>query len=440
MQALERRCILYGPNKKADYLPRIVDAEIAEALRIFGALEVRGPKWCGKSWTSGAFAEKTVRIDDARNKLIAQTDPATILSSDKHPLVLDEWQDVPKLWDAVRRDVDDHAKDPGRFILTGSSTPQKEKVSHSGAGRIARIDMSTMTMLERGEVPGGVSLSKLFDGDFTGRAVETPKFSPLVSGIVRGGWPALVGSGENAAGKVVRDYLDATFEISVPARGGKTGLARRIATSLARNLGTPAKLETLAQDASSGESDTCSRFQVADYLEIFKSLYLLQELPGWDAPVKSKSRVRTKPKRYFTDTSIAPALLGLGSKRLMHDSQMLGAVFEALCVHDIGVFARRIPMAAREPLFYYADSGGLEVDIIIELADGRWAGIEVKLNDEKVAQGIHNLKRLRSKIASNPLARNPKPSFMAVVVSNIDFAYYDAENDIYILPFASLEP
>ena len=432
--------MMYGSNKNKNYLPRIVDAEIEEVLQMFGAIEVRGPKWCGKSWTSSAFAEKIVRIDDERNRQIAETDPAIILLSDKYPVVLDEWQDVPKLWDAVRRDVDDHAGDFGRFILTGSSTPEKDKVSHSGAGRIAKVDMSTMTMLEKGEVPGGVSLTRLFDGNFTGMAVETPRFETFVSSIVRGGWPALVHTKEKTATRIVRDYLNTTFEVSIPTKGGKPSLARKIATSLARNLGTPAKLETLAQDSSSGESDACSRFQVADYLEIFRNLYLLQELPGWDAPIKSRSRVRTKPKRYFADASVAPVLLGLTSERLMYESQMLGVVFEALCVHDINVFVQTIPMSTRESLFYYADSDGLEVDIIIELTDGRWAGIEVKLNDGKVMQGIHNLKRLRSKVAANPLAQNPKPAFMAVVTSNINFAYYDAENDVYILPFASLEP
>ena len=431
---------MYGSQKRDDYIPRIIDSEVAEALKTFGAIEVRGPKWCGKSWTSAAFGEKIVRIDDDAIKQIAETDSKAVLSSNALPLVLDEWQDVPKLWDAVRRDVDDNAGEVGRFILAGSSTPAKDKVSHSGAGRIARIDMSTMTMLERGVVQGGVSLSDLFEGKFNAKAVDFPGLEAVVSGIVKGGWPALLGRDEEACIKATANYLDTTFEVSVPKKGGKTGMARRIANSLARNVGTSAKLDTIAQDASSGEVNAASRFQVMDYLELFNSLYLLQELPGWDAPVKSKSRVRTKPKRYFADASIAPILLGLNSDRLMHEQQFLGSIFEAQCVHDLKVFAQHLPFSSRNSLAYYSDADGLEVDVIIELTDGKWAGIEIKLNDTKIEQGIKNLKRLRSKVAANPLAKNPKPTFMAVLVSNIEFAYHNAEKDIYILPFGCLEP
>ena len=431
---------MYGSLKNINYIARVVDKEVQETLEIFGAIEVRGPKWCGKSWTSSAFGEKIVRIDEDANKLIATTDPSVVLESDCYPVVLDEWQDVPKLWDAVRRKVDDFSGEVGKFILTGSSTPAKDKVSHSGAGRIARIDMSTMTMLEKGEVKGGVSLKDLFAGKFKPCSVESPSLDVLTANIIKGGWPALLQKNEPHAAKAVSNYLDTTFEVSVPNKGGNATIARKIARSLARNVGTSAKLETIAQDASAGEAGSCSRFQVADYIEIFQSLYLLEELPGWDAPIKSKSRLRTKPKRYFADPSIAPALLSLDSERLMHEKQLLGTIFEALCVHDIKVFAQSLELSTRDSLAYYSDADGLEVDIIIELADGRWAGVEIKLNDEKIPEGIKNLNRLRAKVAANPLAENPEPAFLAVVTSNINFAYRDEENDVYVLPFAALEP
>lgn len=431
---------MYGSRKKASYIPRIVDSEVLECLQSFGAIEVRGPKWCGKSWTSVAFGEKVVRIDDDANRQVAETDSKAVLSSEVYPVVLDEWQDVPKLWDAVRRDVDENASEVGRFILTGSSTPAKDAVSHSGAGRIARVDMSTMTMFEKGEVPGGVSLEALFDGAFNAKTVEFEGLEAFVGNILRGGWPALLGRSERVCAKAISDYLDTTFEVSVPKKGGKPHLARKVATSLARNVGTSAKLDTIAQDASSGEASTASRYQVMECIDLLNSLYLLQELPGWDAPVKSKSRVRTKPKRYFADPSIAPVLLGLNANRLMRESQLLGNIFEAQCVHDLRVFVQHLPFSSRNSLAYYSDADGLEVDVVIELADGRWAGIEVKMNDVKVPEGIKNLQRLRAKVAGNPLAKNPKPAFMAVVTCNGEFAYHNSEEDVYVLPFACLQP
>ena len=429
-----------GLQKRPGYIHRIVEDELQEALASFGAVEVRGAKWCGKTWTSLAFAEKLVQIDDERVGRIAATDSSAVLSSDSFPVVLDEWQDVPKVWDAVRRDIDAHPGSFGRFILTGSSTPAKDKVSHSGAGRIARVDMSTMTMLEKGEVSGGVSLSGLFEGAFKSCVVESPSLGEYASSIVKGGWPALVGRGERAASNAVHSYLAATFETSVAKKNGSPVLARRIASSLARNVGTGATLQTIADDVSQNEARAQTRHTVSRYIDLLEELYFLEELPGWDAPVRARSRVRTKPKRYFADPSIAAALLGAGSKRLMGDGQLLGILFEALCVHDIRVFARALPVAGTSALRYYSDADGLEVDVVIELPDGRWGGIEIKMNDAKVPDGTKNLVRLRKKVAANPMARNPAPEFMAVVTMNSPFAYHDEENDVYIMPFACLEP
>ena len=429
-----------GSQKRAGYIHRIVEGELQEALASFGAVEVCGTKWCGKTWTSLAFAEKLVQVDDEGVGRIAATEPSAILSSGSFPVVLDEWQDVPKIWDAVRRDVDAHAGSFGRFILTGSSTPAKDKVSHSGAGRIARVDMSTMTMLEKGEVSGGVSLADLFDGTFKPCAAESPKLGEYASSIVKGGWPALVGRGERAASNAIHSYLAATFETSVAKKGGNSALARRVARSLARNVGTGATLHTIADDISQGDARIQTRHTVSRYIDLLEELYLLEELPGWDAPVRARSRVRTKPKRYFADPSIAAALLGVDAKRLVGDGQLLGILFEALCVHDIRVFARALPVAGKSALCYYSDADGLEVDVVIELPDGRWGGIEIKMNDAKVPDGVKNLTRLRKKVASNPMARNPAPEFMAVLTMNSPFAYHDEENDVYVMPFACLEP
>ncbi len=246
--------------------------------------------------------------------------------------------------------------------------------------------------------------------------------------------------GERAASNAIHSYLAATFETSVVRKGGNPTLARRIAASLARNVGTSATLRTIADDVSRGDTRVQTRHTVSRYIDLFEELYFLEELPGWDAPVRARSRVRTKPKRYFADPSIAAALLAIDAKRLMGDGQLFGVLFEALCVHDIRVFARALPTVGKSALFYYADADGLEVDVVIELPDGRWGAIEIKMNDAKVPDGVKNLARLRKKVALNPMARNPAPEFMAVVTMNSPFAYHDAENDIYVVPFACLEP
>ena len=353
--------------------------------------------------------------------------------------MVDEWQEVPSTWDAARRAVD-AAGDRGLFILTGSSTPAKDSVTHSGAGRIARVDMSTMTLWERGLSTGAVSLSGLFEGKFEPSACDT-SLAPLADAICCGGWPALVGADAQTAAEVVDQYLDAMFEVSVPKKGGTPPMARRITSSLARNVATAATLQTIAQDAALGdEAGVPATSTVTAYLNILEDMYVIESLCGWDAPVRAKSRLRTKPKRYFADPSIPAAALGMGPGRLLSDGQTFGLLFESLCVHDLRAYAACLPGAHPGSLHYYGDSDGLEVDVIIELRDGRWAALEVKLGEAKVPDGIRNIERLRKKVASNPAARNPEPEFSAVVTATSPFCRHDAEHDVYVFPITALRP
>ena len=235
-------------------------------------------------------------------------------------------------------------------------------------------------------------------------------------------------------------YLDALFEISVPKKGGNAHTAKRIAASLARNVATSATLETIAADSLDDSSAGFSRETVAFYLGLFRELYFIDELYGWDAPVRAKSRVRTKPKRYFADPSIPVQLPGMNPSRLLGDAQTFGLLFESLCIHDLRVYASALKDAPADPLRYYQDADGLEVDAIIELRDGRWAGIEVKLGEDKVSDGIACLDRLRKKVRSNSAARNKEPAFMAVVTANSPFERYDRESNVYVFPITSLCP
>ena len=428
----------YGTEKPKTYRPRLVDERLQRLLSTFGAVEVRGTKWCGKSWAALAFGESVVHLDDPNVKTLVEADPSLALQGAR-PHVVDEWQEVPSTWDAARRAVD-AAGDRGLFILTGSSTPAKDSVTHSGAGRIARVDMSTMTLWERGLSTGAASLSGLFEGKFEPSACDT-SLAPLADAICCGGWPALVGADAQTAAEVVDQYLDAMFEVSVPKKGGTPDMARRITSSLARNVATAATLQTIAQDAALGdEAGVPAVSTVTAYLNMFEDMYVIESLCGWDAPVRAKSRLRTKPKRYFADPSIPAAALGMGPGRLLSDGQTFGLLFESLCVHDLRAYAACLPGAHPGSLRYYGDSDGLEVDVIIELRDGRWAALEVKLGEANVPDGIRNIERLRKKVASNPAARNPEPEFSAVVTATSPFCRHDVEHDVYVFPITALRP
>ena len=431
--------VAYGTEKPKTYQPRLVDERLHRLLHTFGAVEIRGTKWCGKSWTALAFGESVVHLDDPNVKALAEADPTLALQG-AHPHVVDEWQEVPSTWDAARRAVDAAGGERGLFILTGSSTPAKDAVTHSGAGRIARVDMSTMTLWERGLSTGAVSLSGLFEGSFEPSACDA-SLAPLADAICCGGWPALLGANAQTAAEVVDQYLDAMFEVSVPRKGGTSDMARRIVFSLARNVATAATLQTIAQDAALGdEAGAPAASTVTSYLDMLESMYVIESLHGWDAPVRAKSRLRTKPKRYFADPSIPAAALGMGPERLLSDGQTFGLLFESLCIHDLRAYAACMPGAHPGSLRYYGDSDGLEVDAIIELRDGRWAALEVKLGEAKVPDGIRNIERLRQKVAANPAARNPKPAFSAVLTATSPFCRYDAEHDIYVFPITALMP
>lgn len=384
----------YTANKPEGYRPRLLDKLVEQKLKTFGAVEICGTRWSGKSWTAAAFSNSITRIDE--QKEIYEADPDLALIGE-HPHASDEWQDVVAIWNRVRHRIDDTASKSGQFILTGSSTPLKNESRHSGAGRIARLRTRTMTLNERGLSSGKVHLARLFEGEFTSRS-NPMSLSDYAKAICIGGWPALLNANEEQAYETIDQYLEALFEISMKELGRNPRTSRRIAMSLARNVGTSASLKTIAKDASDDGSSLLSEDTIRAYLEDFAKNYFINELPGWDAPIRSKSRLRMKPKRYLDDPSMAAALLGTNSKRLLQDGQLLGVLFESLCIHDLSVYASLLPNASSTPLRYYSDNDNLEVDAIIELRDGRWAAFEIKLSEAKVDEAAKNLNRLKRKI------------------------------------------
>ena len=419
------------------YMPRLLDQVLSERLDQVGAVEVTGTMWCGKTWTSMACGNSISRIGLTPARLAAEADPTTALLGEA-PHVIDEWQDVPEIWDEVRMRVDEAGGKPGQFILTGSSQPNKEKVHHSGAGRISRLHMRTMSLQESGRSSGKVSLAGLFRGEFEPQLVQQDLF-PLAEYICQGGWPSLIRNRITDSTALLDSYFDALFDINIPKKGLKGPDSRNVVQALARNLGNAPRRYTIAADARFDQPEGQSAAnKVTAHIGALQELFVIEEVCGWDAPIRSKSRLRTKPKYYFADPSLAARALNITPARLLEDGQLFGVLFESLCIHELSVYASVLPGAKPNPVLYYKDADGLEADAVIELRDGRWAAFEIKLGENKFTEGAGSLNRLKDKIALNPAAENPDPAFMAVIVGAGEYARFDRENGIYIIPVTAL--
>ena len=417
-------------EKPEGYMPRVADAQIERYLKAFGAVEIAGTKWCGKTWSALMHGVSVSYVDE--NLDLARADPSMMLMGDR-PHVIDEWQRVPAIWDCVRHEVDRARGTRGAFILTGSSTPAtrqgEQGPAHSGAGRIGRVRMSPMSLFESGESTGQVSLEGLFAGEFTPCVAERDT-QGLVEAACRGGWPEAVDMEVDAAQLIAREYVTAALGVSIPALGLDPDIARRLASSLARNLGQAATYKTIINDMFGAEENPLSVIdegRVRAYLDALKGMYIVEEVPGWAPPARDRKRFATKPKRYLADPSLACALLGMSPAALLADWQTFGLVFENMAVRDLSVYARALDLLDDVPVRYYRDDSGVEADAIVQLADGRWAAFEFKVSEDKVEKGVASLERLRRKVCENPRSQTRPPEFMAVITGVGEYAREVAE-------------
>ncbi len=394
------------------YLPRIVDAQLAEHLAAVGAVVIEGPKSCGKTATGRHHAASEVLLDVDRNaRRMVALDPASVLSG-ASPRLLDEWQTEPDIWNHVRRAVDDR-RAPGRFILTGSAIPADDVTRHTGAGRLTRLRMRPFSLFEGGHATGEISLRRLVDGQPQQAGRRDLPIPQLAELIARGGWPAHLGQPLPQALTLNRAYLNEIRRVDVAdVSGSRRDPVRvgRLLRSLARNVATPASISTLIRDVH-GNGSVMKWETAANYLAALERLMIVEDLPAWAPHLRSRTTLRTTPVRHFADPSLAVAALRATPERLMADLRYFGLLFESMVIRDLRVYAQAI----NAEVFHYREKGGLEVDAIVEADDGRWVAFEIKLGDRWVDQGARNLRRLGQRMIQGGRGA---PEALAVIVPN----------------------
>ena len=414
------------------YLPRIVDAELEARLSAAGAVVIEGPKACGKTETARQRAASSVLLDvDENARRAAAVDPSLVLEGPT-PRLLDEWQTEPRIWNHVRRTVDDR-RIVGQFILTGSAVPADDVARHTGAGRFSFLRMRPMTLFETGHTNGAISLTALLAGEPARSDDPGLSVRDLAERIAAGGWPAQHGRRVAAAARAARDYLEQICHVDVSRVAGSRrdpAKVQRLLRSLARNTSTEAAVTVLAADAGGGDGPL-DRHTVAEYLTILERLMIIEDQPAWAPHLRSRASLRTSPKRHFVDPSLAAAALGAGPERLLQDLNLLGLLFESLVIRDLRVLAQ--PLDGQ--VLHYRDNYGLEVDAVVQLADGRWGAFEIKLGAGLVDAGAEALVRFRAAIDTRKVG---EPTVLAVIAGT-GYGYMRPDG-IAVIPVGSLTP
>lgn len=420
------------------YRKRLVESEIDVSLKAAGAVSIEGPKACGKTWCARTRANSEFSLvdpaDSFMNLRLATDDPAIALEGE-YPRLIDEWQDVPKIWDAVRYTVD---KDGGKgeFILCGSSSMDRSSMNHSGAARIIDVRMRTMSLFESGDSTGEVSLKGLFDGDFRTARGTSPGTEGIAWLITRGGWPGLLGSDEESVSVALKDYLEKLCEEDIQKIDGRKRNVlnlKRLIRSLSRNETTLVPMTKLASDIMQFENERVDEETVKDYLDAFDKLHVIEDQPAYSPNYRSPVRVGKNPKRHLTDPSLAVAALGLNRRTLMRDRNYMGFLFEALCERDLAIYAKTFG----GELYHYRDHSGREIDAVVELKNEGWGAFEIKLGQSSVDDAAENLKKIRDFMHRDEDAVEPR--FLCVIVGESGSAYR-REDGVYVVPITALGP
>jgi len=418
-----------------NYLPRVVDSELTQRLSISGAVLLDGPKACGKTETAAQRAKSIVRLDtdvNARQQL--QLSPE-LLFEQATPILFDEWQRAPEVWDHVRRNVDDR-REPGLYLLTGSATPNDSHERHSGAGRIGTLRMRPMSLFESGMSSGEASLDTIMNGESQPTRPAALSVSALMEQIVIGGWPSLLGFTESDARRWLADYLDQIVEVDIPSlqitRRAPERLRRTLA-SLARGVGQPVKVVDIARDVSGGDLKQPVDATIDAYLGALDRLHLTENSPAWRPHLRSRTRLREAATRYFVDPSLGPAALGIGSRELLGDISAAGFHFEGLVVRDLRIYVQAV--GGRISSWREAN-GRKEIDVIIETANG-WAAAEVKLTGDQgvIDKAASQLINFAEMVDSS---RHGKPRALIVITATGPGGR--RADGVHVVPISTLRP
>ena len=432
------KIISKGDLKMEKYKSRIADEILERKLKGKGAVLIEGPKWCGKTTTAEQISKSVLYMADPANQeqnlTLADINPALLLTGDT-PRLIDEWQLAPKLWDAIRFEVD-HRGEEGQFILTGSAVPvDRSKIAHTGTGRFSWLLMRPMTLYESGESTGTISLKDLFNSPSTVNGINNLSLEDIAYLCCRGGWPRSIFLDKDIALDSAFDYYDAIVNSDISRVDGVSRNPLRVKNlmrSYARNIGSQASIETIKNDMINNDSFALDTDTVFSYINALKKIFVIEESPAWNPNLRSKTAIRTSDTRYFIDPSIATASLGIGPEDLINDLNTFGLVFETLCIRDLRVYAESI----NGNVYHYRDSSSLECDAVIHLRNGSYGLVEIKLGGDKlIDEGAKNLIKLQNKIDTEKMK---KPSFMMVLTATGSYAY-KRDDDVYVIPVGCLK-
>lgn len=421
-----------------NYKKRIADTILIRKLEGKGAVLIEGPKWCGKTTTAEQIAASVLYMDDPEKKeqniTMSELNPKRLLKG-AVPRLIDEWQLAPKLWDAIRFEVD-HRGELGQFVLTGSAVPPDTKeITHSGTGRFTWLTMRPMSIYESGESSGEVSLSDLFDQPDMIDGESDLTIERLAFLVCRGGWPQAIDMREEIALDQAIDYYDAVVHSDINRADGvqkNPERVKRLMRSYARNQGSQVPNTVIVQDIATNDEASMDEETVASYLNALRKIFVVEDMPAWNPNLRSKTAIRSSDTRYYIDPSIAAAALGIGPQDLIADLKTFGFLFETLCVRDLRVFAD----ALNGGVYHYRDKSGLECDAVIHLRNGTYGLVEIKLGGDKlIEEGSTNLKALCDKIDTDKMK---KPAFLMVLTGLGDYAYRRSDG-VYVVPIGCLK-
>lgn len=423
------------------YRNRLIEKKLEDYLSVFGAVSIEGPKWCGKTWTSLRHSKSEIYLDDDNVRKMAKLDVQSIFNKDmeKRPQLIDEWHLVPTVWDAVRRECD-KTTEKGNFIITGSTTLpnkiMKEKVHHSGAGRIGRLKMNTMSLYESGDSTGDASLTNMLNHKQETLNTGNVEILQLAKLLIRGGWPANINVNESKIGLIPKSYIDSVLNVDMNEETEKRrdkNKMKMLLKSLARNEASIVGNKTIIKDIEEYENEKellSSRDTVIDYIDFLDRLHLIENQEAYGENYRSPNRVGKSPKRHLTDPSLSCACLGLTTEKLLKDLNTFGFMFEALVERDLRIYMDYLD----GKLLQFRDNiTGLEVDSILEFADGEYAAVEIKLGYNKVEEAKANLLKFYDNMIK-------KPKFMCIIVGKMQGIIRDPETGIYIVPITALKP